>query len=74
MGVAMNIIAYIQAAANSSASALAGSAVSMGVAVHFENLPSTEDLFDITSMGNLQLNCINVAFSADTEADADTAK
>lgn len=72
MNAAEEIVAYAQAAANSSASALAGSAVSMDVAVHFENLPGTEDLLEITSTGNLQLDCTNVLSSANAEADADT--
>ncbi len=69
---AQSIVAYAQAAATSSASALGGSSLAMDMMVHYENLPGTEDLLEIVGTGNLGLNCTQATASANATADAET--
>ncbi|MBR9872950.1 MAG: hypothetical protein GYB23_01650 [Vibrionaceae bacterium] len=69
---AQSIAAYAQAAATSSASALGGSSVTMGMMVHYENLPGTEDLLEVVGNGSLGLNCSQASASAIASADAET--
>lgn len=72
VNVAEAITAYAQAMASSSAQTMAGSNVTMNVAVQYENLPGTEDLLEITGTGNLVLDCSNASSSATANADAET--
>jgi hypothetical protein len=68
---AQSIAAYAQAAATSSASALGGSSVTMGMMVHYENLPGTEDLLEIVGNGSLGLDCSQGSASATASAEAE---
>lgn len=70
MSSAKDIAAYSQAQASSFASTVSGSSVSMDLGVHFENLPGTQDLLEITGTGNLTLDCSNVLSGANAQATA----
>ncbi|NVC94706.1 hypothetical protein FC650_13855 [Vibrio natriegens] len=69
---AQSIASYAQAAATSSASALGGSSVTMGMMVHYENLPGTEDLLEVVGSGSLALDCSQASASATASAEAET--
>ncbi|MEO2268394.1 hypothetical protein V1358_13855 [Pseudoalteromonas sp. YIC-656] len=68
VNAAHDIALSAEAAASSSASALGGAFVDMGMMVYYENLPGNDDLMEITGVGSLSLDCSQASANATATA------